>query len=149
MKETLKKIRPDAVVHLAGIVGGIKANSEKPADFFYKNSLMTLNLIHGCYLADIQRMLISLSTCAFPNKVEEYPMIEEDFFSGKPAETNLSYGFSKRLAHVQACAYRKQYGLNYSTFSPSNLYGKGDLELFTKICFFMVSLRNYLYHARL
>lgn len=126
IKKTLNKYRPYAVLHLAGTVGGIKANSERPAEFFHTNSLMSLNLIHECYLANISRMLISLSTCAFPDKVSKYPLTEDNFYDGKPAETNLSYGFSKRLAHVQALSYRKQYGLNYSTFCPSNLYGIGD-----------------------
>ena len=126
IRRTLKKYKPRSVIHLAGTVGGIKANSERPAEFFYTNSMMSLNLINECYLANIKRMLISLSTCAFPNQVKKYPLTEEDIYDGKPAETNLSYGFSKRLAHVQALSYRKQYGLNYSTFCPSNLYGIGD-----------------------
>lgn len=126
ISQVLKSENPDAVLHLAGIVGGIKANNEKPAEFFYKNSLMNINLIHECYVAGIERVLISLSTCAFPNEVKKYPFTEDVIYDGKPAETNLSYGFSKRLAHVQALSYRKQYGLNYSTFCPSNLYGIGD-----------------------
>ena len=126
IRDILHKHKPDAILHLAGIVGGIKANNERPADFFYKNSMMSLNLIQEAYLAGVDRMLISLSTCAFPNKVSDYPFTEANFYDGKPAETNLSYGFSKRLAHVQALSYKRQYGLNYSTFCPSNLYGIGD-----------------------
>jgi len=126
IRHALREYKPDAILHLAGIVGGIKANNEKPAEFFYMNSLMSLNLIQESYLAGVNRMLISLSTCAFPNKVEQYPFTEDEIYNGKPAETNFSYGFSKRLSQVQALSYRKQYGLNYSTFCPSNLYGIGD-----------------------
>jgi GDP-L-fucose synthase len=126
VREMLEEYSPEAVIHLAGTVGGIKANSEYPADFLYNNSMMSLNLIHQGSLSGVDRMLISLSTCAFPDTANEYPMTEDDLYSGKPAETNISYGFSKRLSHIQALSYRKQYNRNYSTFSPSNLYGIGD-----------------------
>ena len=116
----------DAVLHLAGIVGGIKKNSQQQADFFYKNVLMNTNVVHEAYLAGVPRLLASLSTCAFPDTVSEYPFCEKDIFSGPPAQTNFSYGYTKRLLHVQIKSYRQQYGVNYSTFCPSNIYGPGD-----------------------
>jgi GDP-L-fucose synthase len=119
-------LKPDAIIHLAGRVGGIKDNSQNQAKFYYDNVMMNTNVIHQAYLCGIKRVLSSLSTCAFPNVVTSYPFDEEDFFQGPPAPTNLSYGFAKRMLHVQSVAYRKQFGLNYSTFCPANIYGPGD-----------------------
>ena len=67
-----------------------------------------------------------MSTCAFPDVVAEYPFTEKDIFNGPPAKTNFSYGYTKRALHVQTLSYRNQYGLNYSTFCPSNIYGPED-----------------------
>jgi GDP-L-fucose synthase len=120
------EVKPDAVLHLAGRVGGIKDNAENQGEFFYKNTKINCNVVHAAKEAGIQRLLASLSTCAFPDKCNTYPMTEEVFFRGEPAETNFSYGYTKRMLHVQCLAYRKQYGLNYSTFCPSNLYGPED-----------------------
>ena len=125
-KRMFEDIRPDAVVHLAARVGGIKDNVENQALFFYQNVMMNTNIIHEAYLSGVSRVLSSLSTCAFPDKLEHYPFSEKDFYKGTPTETNFSYGYSKRMLHVQSVAYRKQYGMNYSAFCPSNLYGPGD-----------------------
>ena len=114
---------PDAIVHLAGIVGGIKHNTEKQAEFLFLNTRINTNVIESARRAGVPRVLASLSTCAFPDKMSEYPFVEEDLFSGPPADTNFSYSIAKRHLHVMCAAYRKQYGLNYSTFSPSNIYG--------------------------
>ena len=119
-------IRPDAIVHLAARVGGIKDNAENQAVFFYQNTMINTNIVHYAYKHGVSRLLASLSTCAFPDTVDNYPFSEKDLFSGPPAITNFSYGFSKRMLHVQAASYRKQHGLNYSTFCPSNLYGPND-----------------------
>ena len=126
VRELFGDTKPEAVLHLAGRVGGIKDNIENPADFYYTNTMMNTNVIHQAYKAGISRVLSSLSTCAFPEEMEMFPFEEGKLFSGPPAETNFSYGMTKRMLHVASSAYRKQYGMNYSTFSPSNLYGPGD-----------------------
>lgn len=118
--------KPDAVVHLAARVGGIKDNLDNPAEFFYTNVSMNTNIVHACYKNNVPRLLASLSTCIFPDKLNRYPFTEEDVFLGAPTKSNFSYGYSKRSLLVQINAYREQYGLNYSTFSPSNLYGPED-----------------------
>tara|TARA_Y100000034_G_scaffold79858_1_gene95858 strand:- start:173 stop:1081 length:909 start_codon:yes stop_codon:yes gene_type:complete len=118
--------KPDAILHLAARVGGIKDNINNQADFYYNNIMMNTNIIHAAHKAGIERVLSALSTCAYPDQLDHYPFKEESFFQGPPAKTNFSYGISKRALHVQSCAYRKQYGVNYSTFSPSNLYGPAD-----------------------
>jgi len=126
VKDCLGDINPSAIIHLAARVGGIKDNSENQAAFYTKNTMMNTNLIHYAYLLGIPRVLSSLSTCAFPDIVDSYPFTEEQIFDGAPAKTNFSYGYTKRSLHIQTLSYRKQYGLNYSTFCPSNIYGPGD-----------------------
>ena len=125
-EEILRDLYPDAIVHLAARVGGIKDNSENQAEFYLQNTLINTNIIQAAYSTGISRVLSSLSTCAFPDVVEEYPFTEKDIFSGPPAKTNFSYGYTKRALHVQTLSYRSQYGLNYSTFCPSNIYGPDD-----------------------
>jgi|3_EtaG_2_1085321.scaffolds.fasta_scaffold03741_11 GDP-L-fucose synthase len=122
----IRKSKPDAVVHLAGMVGGIGSNRSRPAEYYLMNTLINTNIVHACQIARVPRLLACLSTCAFPDKVDKYPFTEEDLFKGAPAITNQAYGFSKRALHVYVQAVRDQYGLSYSTFCPSNLYGPGD-----------------------
>ena len=118
--------KPDAVIHLAGRVGGIKDNAENQVEFFEENTLINLNIVRAAHEAGVKRLLASLSTCAFPDQVSKYPFYEEEIFNGPPAETNFSYGFAKRMLHALILSYRKQYGVSYSTFCPSNIYGPND-----------------------
>jgi len=122
----LRVNRPDAVIHLAAKVGGIKDNAEHPADFFSKNAKINTNIVDACFATGVPRLLASLSTCAFPDVVDEYPFTEENLLDGPPAPTNLAYGYTKRLLWVHIKAMREQHGVNYSCFSPSNLYGPED-----------------------
>lgn len=147
IKQILHYYNPDAVIHLAARVGGIKDNSENQAEYFYQNVVMNTNLIDECYKFGIKRVLSSLSTCTFPDIVKKYPFTEKDFFDGPPAETNFSYGFSKRMLHVQSISYRKQYNVNYSTFCPSNLYGPYD-HFNSEKSHFVASLITKLYKAK-
>tara|TARA_A100001391_G_scaffold201935_1_gene190240 strand:- start:8542 stop:9429 length:888 start_codon:yes stop_codon:yes gene_type:complete len=122
----ISRQKPDAVVHLAALVGGIKDNANHPAEFFEHNAVMNMNIVDACRRAGVPRLLAALSTCAFPNEVSSYPFDESNFLDGPPAETNMAYGFTKRMLWVHINSLRKQYGLNYSCFSPSNLYGPED-----------------------
>lgn len=132
------EIKPDAVIHLAGKVGGLIANQNNPGKFFYENSLININVVQSSFELGISRLLASLSTCAFPD-VTNYPFTEEDFFSGPPNISNFSYGYSKRLLHIMISSYRKEYGVDYSTFSPSNVFGPGD-HFFSKDSHFVAAL---------
>jgi GDP-L-fucose synthase len=124
--EYLLKEKPDAVIHLAAQVGGIKDNSKHPADFFFNNTIMNTNIVNACHVAGIPRLLAALSTCAFPDVVDVYPFVEENLLDGPPALTNRAYGFTKRSLYIQIQSYRKQFGVDYSSFCPSNLYGPED-----------------------
>jgi GDP-L-fucose synthase len=126
VKELLNDLKPAGIIHLAARVGGIKDNIENQADFFYLNTMINTNVIHEAHKANIDRVLSSLSTCAFPENIEDFPFDEDVFFCGAPAITNFSYGMTKRMLHVSSISYRKQYGRNYSTFCPSNIYGPQD-----------------------
>lgn len=128
-KQTLEYFqdnKPEKVLHLAARVGGIKDNIKNQAEFYYQNTMVNTNVLESARVSGTKRVLSSLSTCAFPDRIHRYPFEEEDLFDGPPAKTNFSYGMTKRALHIQSCTYRKQYGLNYSTFSPSNIYGPGD-----------------------
>lgn len=121
-----EKEKPDAVVHLAALVGGIKDNAQRPAEFFEINAKINMNVIDSCRVTGVPRLLAALSTCAFPDVVDSYPFDESNILDGSPAETNLAYGFTKRMMWVYINSLRKQFGLNYSCFAPSNLYGPED-----------------------
>jgi GDP-L-fucose synthase len=124
--EAFSKLRPDAVIHLAALVGGIKDNAERPASFFDINAKINMNVVDCCLATGVPRLLASLSTCAFPDVLQSYPFDESNLLDGPPAETNLAYGFTKRMMWVHINALRKQYGVDYSCFAPSNLYGPED-----------------------
>ena len=126
--EMLRFVKPTAVINLAGKVGGIRQNIMRQAEFLYDNCTMGLNVLEACKKTGVPRVLTSLSTCAWPDMLlkEDDKMTDEDLHHGLPTPTNLGYGYAKRLIHVAHCSYRDQYGLNYSTFAPSNVYGPED-----------------------
>jgi GDP-L-fucose synthase len=124
--EFMKSEKPDAIIHLANKVGGIKENATKQAEFYNTNTYINTNVLKAAHEAGVTRVLSCLSTCTFPDIVEKYPFTEKDVLSGPPAKTNFTYGYTKRALYVQTNAYRHQYGVNYSTFCPSNIYGPND-----------------------
>ena len=124
-RRLLARIRPDAVIHLAAVVGGIGANRANPGRFFYDNAVMGIELIEACRLAEVRKTVIAGTVCAYP-KFAEVPFQEDDIWNGYPEETNAPYGIAKRALLVQAQAYRDQYGMNIIYLLPVNLYGPGD-----------------------
>jgi GDP-L-fucose synthase len=126
VREYIGDIQPEAIIHLANKVGGIKENSTRQADFYDINTYINTNVLKAAHATGINRVLSCLSTCAFPDVVKAYPFAEQDILSGPPAKTNFTYGYTKRALLVQTNAYRQQYGVNYSTFCPSNIYGPND-----------------------
>jgi GDP-L-fucose synthase len=125
--DTLKDVDPKNVViiHLAANVGGIGANREHPADFFYDNLMMGVELMHQAYKNGVGKFVAIGTVCAYP-KFTPVPFKEEDLWIGYPEETNAPYGLAKKMMLVQAQAYRQQYGFNAIFLLPVNLYGPRD-----------------------
>lgn len=120
-----REARPEVVIHLAAVVGGIGANRANPGRFFYDNLMMgTLLMEHGRQ-AGIEKFVAVGTICAYP-KLSPLPFREDDLWSGYPEETNAPYGLAKKMLLVQAQAYRQQYGFNGIYLLPVNLYGPGD-----------------------
>jgi len=117
--------RPDLVIHLAAVVGGIGANRRHPGQFFYDNAIMGLQLIEQARLLRIEKVVVLGTVCAYP-KFTPVPFREADLWNGYPEETNAPYGLAKKMLLVQAQAYRQEYGLNAIYLLPVNLYGPGD-----------------------
>lgn len=120
------QLQPDAIIHLAAKVGGITDNIQKPAEYFTENVLMNTMLIEMSHRLGVKRFIGILSTCIYPDKVDKYPMKEEQLHDGPPTPTNFSYGYAKRCLAVQTDAYNKQHGTKYQYLIPCNLYGEFD-----------------------
>lgn len=125
IKRLYKESRPDIVIHLAAVVGGIGANRANPGKFFYDNLIMGIQLIEQARLLGVAKCVIIGTICAYP-KYTPVPFREDDLWNGYPEETNASYGLAKKMLLVQAQAYRQQYGFNAIYLLPVNLYGPGD-----------------------
>jgi len=128
-KESILKMlddaKPDIVIHLAANVGGIGANRAHPAQFFYDNLMMGVQLIHESWEARVEKFVAIGTVCAYP-KFTPVPFREEDLWNGYPEETNAPYGLAKKMMLVQSQAYRQQYGFNSIFLIPANLYGPRD-----------------------
>ena len=120
-----EEARPDIVIHLAAVVGGIGANREHPGKFFYDNAIMGIQLIEQARLYSVEKLVCIGTVCAYP-KHTPVPFKEEDLWNGYPEETNAPYGLAKKMLLVQLQAYRQQYGFNGIYLLPVNLYGPGD-----------------------
>jgi GDP-L-fucose synthase len=125
VRRALKEIRPDVIIHAAARVGGIGANRKHPADFFYDNLLMGVQLLHEAYVARVGKFVAIGTVCAYP-KFTPLPFHEDDLWNGYPEETNAPYGLAKKMLLVQSQAYRQQYGFNSIYLLPVNLYGPRD-----------------------
>src|SRR6266705_331993 len=121
----LRDLHPEAIVHLAAVVGGIGANRERPGEFFYQNLVMGAELMEQARMAGVQKFVAIGTICAYP-KFTPVPFSENDLWDGYPEETNAPYGLAKKMLLVQAQAYRQQYGFDGIFLLPVNLYGPGD-----------------------
>ncbi|MGD1036873.1 MAG: GDP-L-fucose synthase [Roseiarcus sp.] len=121
----LAKVRPDAIVMAAAKVGGILANDTRPAEFLYQNMMIEANVIEAAHRADVNRLLFLGSSCIYP-KFAAQPITEDALLTGPLEPTNQWYAVAK-IAGIKLCqAYRKQYGRDYISAMPTNLYGPGD-----------------------
>ena len=125
INRVLDKAKPDVIIHLAALAGGIGINQERPAEFFYKNLMMGVPLMHRAWEEGVEKFVAIGTVCAYP-KDTPIPFREEDLWNGYPEETNAPYGLAKKMLLVQAQAYREQYGFNAVYVLPVNLYGPRD-----------------------
>jgi len=121
----LADARPQVIIHLAAVVGGIGANRVNPGRFFYENAVMGIHLMEEARRYGIEKFVGVGTICSYP-KHTPVPFRETDLWNGYPEETNAPYGLAKKMLLVQAQAYRQQYGMNAITLLPVNLYGPGD-----------------------
>jgi GDP-L-fucose synthase len=125
VKRLYAQTRPDLVIHLAAVVGGIGANQRNPGKFFYENLMMGAQLIEQARLQPVKKFVALGTVCAYP-KFTPTPFKEVDLWNGYPEETNAPYGLAKKMLLVQSQSYRQQYGFNSIFLLPANLYGPGD-----------------------
>jgi GDP-L-fucose synthase len=115
----------DSVIHCAAKVGGVGANMNYKGEFFYDNIMMNTNIIETSRISGVKNLVTFLSTCIFPNDVD-YPLTEKKIHLGPPHFSNDAYAYAKRMADIQIRSYREQYGLNYKSVIPTNIYGPND-----------------------
>ncbi len=125
IRRLLSEARPDIIVHLAAVVGGIGANRQNPGRFFYDNLIMGAQLMEQARLHGVAKSVVLGTVCSYP-KFAPAPFREEHLWDGYPEETNAPYGLAKKMLLVQSQAYRQQYGFNSIFLMPVNLYGPGD-----------------------
>lgn len=121
----LEDTRPEMVIHLAAVVGGIGHNQKNPGRFFYDNLMMGVQLIEQSRLHNVKKFVATGTVCAYP-KFTPVPFKEDDIWNGYPEETNAPYGLAKKMMLVQSQSYREQYGFNSIFLLPANLYGPFD-----------------------
>ncbi len=123
--EYFSQHKPSHVIHCAAKVGGLGGNMNHKGEFFYDNIMMNTNVIEACRIHNIEKLVCFLSTCVFPNEID-YPLTEKKIHLGPPHDSNDAYSYAKRMADVQIRAYNEQYGVNYISVIPTNIYGPND-----------------------
>jgi GDP-L-fucose synthase len=125
VRQMFADIRPDIVFHLAGLVGGILANKERPAEFCYQNLVMGAMVLHEAWRAGVQKYITLIGGCSYPANAPS-PIKETELWNGYPQPESAPYSLAKAMSVVQAQAYRQQYGFNAVVLVPGNLYGPYD-----------------------
>jgi GDP-L-fucose synthase len=125
VRRMLERFKPEVVLHLAGLVGGIGANRERPADFNYENLIMGTMMLHECWRAGVKKYVTLLGGCSYPAAAPN-PIKETTLFQGYPQAESAPYSLAKAIGVVQASAYRAQHGFNAISLVPGNLYGPFD-----------------------
>jgi len=121
----LRHARPQVVIHLAALVGGIQANRAEPGTFIHKNLAMGTHLIDASSRLGVEKFVLIGTICSYP-KLTPVPFRESDLWNGYPEETNAPYGLAKKVLAIQLQAYHQQFGLNGINLLLVNLYGPGD-----------------------
>lgn len=125
VRRLFSETRPEIVFHLAGLIGGIGANRERPADFNYQNLVMGTTVLHEAWRAGVKKFITLMGGCSYPAKASS-PIKETDLFNGYPQVESAPYSLAKAMSSVQAEAYRRQHGFNAVVLVPGNLYGPHD-----------------------
>ncbi|MDA9032458.1 GDP-L-fucose synthase [Amylibacter sp.] len=125
VNDWMNAVKPDAIVLAAAKVGGIQANNNFPVDFLYENLMIEANIIHAAHLNEVERMLFLGSSCIYP-RLAEQPIKEDSLLTGPLEPTNEWYAIAKITGIKLIQAYRKQYGYDWISAMPTNLYGPGD-----------------------
>ena len=123
--DLFQRIKPDQVIHLAARVGGVKGNTDYIADFYSENIRINTNVLDAAHTFGVNKVISLLSTCIYPDN-GEYPLAEAQIHAGPPHKSNFGYAYAKRMLDVQSRAYRQQYGCNFITAVPNNLFGEND-----------------------
>jgi GDP-L-fucose synthase len=125
VRQMYDEFRPECVIHLAAKVGGVSANYNYLADFYFENIQINSHVLHGAYEFKVNKVVSLLSTCIYPDQAT-YPLTEDQIHNGIPHYSNYAYAHAKRMLDVQSRAYRDQYGCNFITAVPNNLFGEYD-----------------------
>jgi GDP-L-fucose synthase len=125
VNQMFKLHNPTHLIHCAGKVGGVGANIKYKGEFFYDNIMINTNVIEYARKNNVVKMVNFLSTCIFPDK-SDYPLDETKINLGEPHYSNYPYAYAKRMSDIQIRSYREQYGLNYVSVIPTNIYGPND-----------------------
>jgi GDP-L-fucose synthase len=120
-------VEQKVVVHLAARVGGVKANTDYVGDFYFENSIINQKVLEKARVGKAKKVVSMLSTCVYPDaQYVTYPLTEDQLHMGPPHDSNFGYAYSKRMLDVMSRAYRHQYGCDFITVIPNNLYGFND-----------------------
>jgi GDP-L-fucose synthase len=125
VERLFRDARPEIVIHLAGLVGGILANKLRPADFFWQNLTMGSYMLHHSWKNKVEKFVAAAAGCGYPEQAP-IPLREESFWDGFPQKYSAPYSIAKKLLHVQSMAYREQHGFRSIVVLPGNLYGPHD-----------------------
>ena len=117
--------KPKNVIHCAARVGGLGGNMNYKGEFYYDNIMINTNVLEASRRVGVKKVVSFLSTCIFPDNVE-YPLTENKIHLGEPHNSNYPYAYAKRMLDIQSSAYKEQYGLNYVSVIPTNIYGPND-----------------------
>lgn len=126
VKKMFKEIKPDIVIHLAALVGGIHHNIEEPVRYFEENILMNTLVIRESFKNNVKNFVGILSSCIYPDNIKKYPIKEAELINGAPHKDLFSYSYAKRCMAIQIDMYNKKYNTNYNYLIPCNLYGEFD-----------------------
>ncbi len=126
IKTAFNLLKPEKVIHLAAVVGGIGGNIIHSGDFFRNNILVNINVLESARICKVQKLISYMSTCVFPDPCT-YPLNEKDIHNGPPHPSNFGYAHAKRMLEVQSRAYRIEWNCDYIVAIPANIYGPNDI----------------------